>query len=190
MNRIKESNRVLSPQEFDAIYEIIQKDKFKKAWDNALHTGMRCRELWYFSQHPEWHNAKRRTIFIPKLYTKKVKIKEKERNVHLTRTYNQILALYLKDNGGLYYPEKTRSWYDNVRRWAKKAGIEDWWNINVKTTRKTWESWLFISYPEKAPQILLSQGHIQSTALTHYLNLGFTDEEKREIKMRTAGWME
>lgn len=185
MNQKIERNRVLTPQEFDLIYNIIPKEKFKRSFNNALYTGMRPRELYLFSQNPKWHDPKRRTVFLPMKYTKT----KKERYVHLTRHYNEILSLYLENGGELYYPKKTRSWYDNVRRWAEQAGIEDWWNINAKTTRKTWESWLVVSGYD-GTKILLSQGHIQSTALAHYLNLRFTDDEVREIKVRTAGWME
>jgi integrase len=161
-------------------YETISKDKFKKAFDTALHTGMRYRELRLFSEHPEWHRRDKYEIFLPKKYTKT----RKDRYVHLTKNFNKILTLYLKD--GLYYPHP-RTWYDSIRRWSKQARIKDWHNINSKTTRKTWESWLVKSGYDSM-RILLSQGHIQATAILYYINLSFTDEEIKEIKLRTSGW--
>lgn len=174
--------RALTPKEFDLIYEVIPKDKHKRGFDTALNTGMRFKELETFVKHPKWFNSERFIIFLPRFETK---IK-KERNVHLTKNFNKILKLYLKD--GLEYPSR-RSWLYNVQRWAKMAGIEDWGNINTKTTRKTWESWLVMS-DYNPLKILASQGHIDSTSLAHYLNLSFTSEEIKEIRMRTAGWME
>jgi len=35
--------------------------------------------------------------------------------------------------------------------------------LSAKTFRKTWESWLLFSYPDKAMEIALSQGHTELT---------------------------
>ena len=175
-----EINRVLRPKESDSIYDIIPKDKHKKVFDTALNTGMRYKEVRLFAKKPELHRPDRFEIFLPKTITKT----KKDRYVHLTKSFNKLLTEYLKT--GLE-PPHPRTWYDNIRRWAKLAGIEDWHNINIKTTRKTWESWLVKSGCDSI-KILLSQGHIQATAIMHYINLSFTEEEIEEIKLRTSGW--
>ena len=70
---------------------------------------------------------------------------------------------------------------------GKKAGLGDK-GLSVKTFRKTWESWLVVSYSHALPLIAMSQGHTLITAMNHYLNLPFTKEDVEEIKIRTAGW--
>jgi len=176
----KELNRVFTPNESDAVYEAIQKRKFKRAFDTALNSGMRYKELRLLVEHPEWHRAKKVEVFIPKVKSKT----RFERYVHLTESFNKLLSEYL--DIGLYFPDR-RTWYDSVRRWAKKAGIEDWQNVNVKTTRKTWECWLMRSEYDPI-KILLNQGHTQTTAILHYLNLSFTPREIENIKQKTHGW--
>src|SRR5947209_12558702 len=49
-----------------------------------------------------------------------------------------------------------------------------------KTMRKTWESWLMATYPERMAEICLSQGQTSFTALKHYLNMPFLPEEDRK----------
>ncbi len=85
----------------------------------------------------------------------------------------------------------------NLIRWAKRAritalpGYEQDNNptgITVRTTRKTWESWLLASYPDKVINITLSQGHTETTALRHYFNISFTPAERQALKEETRGW--
>ena len=76
----------------------------------------------------------------------------------------------------------------NLKKWTEKAGFPEAPHVTVRTFRKTWESWLVVSYPERIPIIAMSQGHTTITAMRHYLNLPFTEEEKREILKETEGW--
>ncbi len=39
--------------------------------------------------------------------------------------------------------------------------------LSVKSTRKTWESWLVASYPDRFLLVSMSQGHTEFTALKH-----------------------
>jgi integrase len=175
-----EINRVLRPKEADMIYDIIPKDKHKKVFDTALNSGMRYKEIREFAKKPELHRPDRFEIFLPRTITKT----QKDRYVHLTKSFNKLLVQYLKT--GLE-PPHPRTWYDNIQRWSRLAGIKDWHNINIKTTRKTWESWL-LKAGYDSTKILLSQGHIESVAIMHYFNMSFTEEEIEEIKIKTMGW--
>jgi integrase len=60
--------------------------------------------------------------------------------------------------------------------------------ICAKTFRKTWESWLLITYPHRSLEIALSQGHTQLTQLNYYANLPFTDQDKEDMKEFVMGW--
>jgi len=44
-------------------------------------------------------------------------------------------------------------------------------------------------YPDKAIQIIMSQGHTGEIALKHYLNMPFTDNDKREMEQYVNGWI-
>jgi len=77
------------------------------------------------------------------------------------------------------------AWRNLIYRAAERSiGGE---GVGVKTTRKTWESWLVVAGYDLT-LIALSQGHTETTMLNHYLQLPFTEEEKAEIKSRVAGW--
>lgn len=180
MTQIQEFNRVFTPFEADDIYYGIGKRKFKRAFDTALNTGMRYKELKLFAENPEWHRPKYNEIFLPKTANKN----RIDRHVHLTENFNKFLGEYL--DAGLYFPAR-RTWFDSIRRWAKRAGVQDQHNINVKTTRKTWESWLIKANYDPL-KVMLSQGHTQGTAILHYLNMSFTKDEIEAIKKKTLGW--
>jgi len=44
------------------------------------------------------------------------------------------------------------------------------------------------SYPDKAMEIALSQGHTELTQLRHYANLPFLDKDREEMKEFVVGW--
>ena len=60
--------------------------------------------------------------------------------------------------------------------------------MSAKSFRKSWESWLLFSYPDKAMEIVLSQGHTELTQLRHYANLPFLDKDREEMKEFVVGW--
>jgi len=47
-------------------------------------------------------------------------------------------------------------WSHNLERWAEYSKLDPV-GLGPKTTRKTWESWLVSSYPERFPEIVVSQ---------------------------------
>jgi len=60
--------------------------------------------------------------------------------------------------------------------------------LSAKSFRKMWESWLLFSYPDKAIEIALSQGHTELTQLRHYANLPFLDKDREEMKEFVVEW--
>ena len=61
--------------------------------------------------------------------------------------------------------------------------------VSVKTFRKTYESWLVVTYPESIPLIAMCQGHSEPTAMKYYLNIPFDKDEKKEIREHLVGWI-
>ena len=83
-----------------------------------------------------------------------------------------------------------QTWKDNLRRWAVKGGLDPAY-INVKTTRKTFESWLFSVYGSgKLTEITMSQGHTSGTSVLHYLKVGFRKEDVTDMSEYVSGWIQ
>ena len=183
---IKNGVRILRPREYDTLLDtIFRKDlkyRYREILNALLYTGMRYVELQRFQKHPEWFDKKTRSIYLPPEASRKKKRTMKERYVYLSTqgiTHVENFILYADST-----PD--RIVLNNMLNfWGNKAGLG---RISVKTFRKTWESWLVVSYPNALALIAMSQGHTTFTAMNHYLNLPFTDEDIEEIKVRTAGW--
>ena len=114
---------------------------------------------------------------------KKVKRRQRERWIRLSSKGASILPYFFKSKP---LPNWKR-WTQNMERWAERAGL-DLEGLGPKTTRKTWESWLVSSYPDRVLEVFLSQGHTQMTALSHYLNMPFTPSDKESMVEWVAGW--
>ena len=181
---LKGGVRILRPQEYENLRMAIPKMEHQIILDSLLFTGMRYVELERFSAHAKWYDPQGGYIYLPPEASKKRKRKMRERYVYLSSRGKAIIPLFLKLKGGL--PSRT-AWNEDMRRWGEYAGIGTE-GLCAKTTRKTWESWLMVSYPDKALLIAMSQGHTQITALNHYLNLPFSKEERERIKSYTDGW--
>ena len=182
--------RVLTPFDFDAIHEQPKIYERKFLLDLMLHTGMRYVELQRFVKNVnsnndvKWFDPERKLITLPSFATKT----GKSRVVLLTPNFTTQLLQYIEIKGEIDIIAY-QSMDDNLKRWAKKAEIKDPSIIAVKTFRKTWESWL-VTADKNVLKILKSQGHTNSTALEHYITIGFTPEEIAEIVKRTDGWGE
>ena len=182
--------RVLTPFDFDAIREQPKIYERKFLLDLMLHTGMRYVELQRFVKNVnsnndvKWFDPERKLITLPSFATKT----GKSRVVLLTPNFTTQLLQYIEIKGEIDIIAY-QSMDDNLKRWAKKAEIKDPSIIAVKTFRKTWESWL-VTADKNVLKILKSQGHTNSTALEHYITIGFTPEEIAEIVKRTEGWGE
>ena len=185
---IKNGIRILRPTEYDSLLEAIHRKNgkyhYREILNALLYIGMRYIELVRFHAHPEWFDKKAKAIYLPPEASRKKKRTMRERYVYLSTQ-----GLIHVENFILYVDRLPgRETLDNTLRiWGKKSGLGDK-GISVKTFRKTWESWLVVSYPTALPLIAMSQGHTLITAMEHYLNLPFTAEEIAEIKIRTAGW--
>lgn len=187
----KKGIRILRPFEFDEIIDALQKTQnkrrkhpYREIINALLYTGMRYVELQRFHEHPEWFDRRTRSIFLPPEASQKKKRTMNERYVYLSLqgiTHVENFINYVED-----MPSRDMFNYF-IRNFVRKIDGYDR-GVSAKTFRKTWESWLVVSYPNQLPIIAMSQGHTLLTAMNHYLNIPFTKEDIVEIKMRTAGW--
>ncbi|QRF76157.1 hypothetical protein Thermo_01674 [Thermoplasmatales archaeon] len=95
----------------------------------------------------------------------------------------------VKDENGTQLTEvkngKTVKVYHEKYIYPKTNGV------CVRSFRKTWESWVMMTEgydPIKMGMVAQSQGHELITAGEHYLNFGFTESDKEEIKPYTKGY--
>ena len=181
---LKGGVRILRPSEYESLREAIPKMAHQIIMDTALLTGMRWVELERFKKNPKWYDSQGGYIFLPPEASQKKKRTLRERYVYLSSRGRAIIPLFLKLEKEI--PGRV-TWRENLRRWSQSAGVDPI-GLSVKTTRKTWESWLVSSYPERVLLIAMSQGHTQLTAMQHYLNLPFSEGEKQKIRGYTAGW--
>jgi integrase len=185
---IKNGIRIFRPSEYDSLLEAIYRKKakyhYREILNALLYTGMRYVELERFHSHPEWFDKKAKAIFLPAEASRKKKRTMRERWVYLSTE-----GVIHTENFILYVDQlPRRETLDNTLRiWGRNSGLGEK-GIYVKSFRKTWESWLVVSYPTALPLIAMSQGHTLFTAMNHYLNIPFTKEDIEEIKIRTAGW--
>lgn len=185
------SSRILTPDEADRIRAVIEKPTSRALYDLMLYTGLRLVEVKQLSDNPAIFDPERRTITIK---SGKVKASQLSRNVCLSDRGMQAVVQYLKNPS---VPSSSHVWQSNLIRWAQRArlqalpGQEQSNNpsgITVRTSRKSLESWLLAAYPEKVINIVLSQGHNETTALRHYFNIAFTAAEREAIREQVKGW--
>jgi len=185
-------SRVLTPGEADSIRRVISKPSNRALFDLMTYTGLRLEEVRQLVEHPEIFDEERRLLVIK---SGKAKASQKSRNVILSDKGVEAVRAFLQ---APKMPASSSAWQTNLIRWSKIAGLSplpdrpgeggNVYGITVRTSRKTWESWLLTAYEEKAVKIALSQGHTESTALGHYLNLSFTDQERESIVEEVRGW--
>jgi len=195
---IRESTRILRPMEYKLIYNSIPRKDYKTLLNALLLTGMRYIELQRFQSNPEWFDGD--FIHLPVEAQRKVtKVRKKRKDgkerasrrhkarvVILNSLGKNVISYFIDINTPL---PGYQSWKDDLRRWAKNAGLDPQ-KINVKTTRKTWCSWLLATYgTNRLTEITLSMGHDSITSIKHYLSVGFTDDDKSQIKEYTEGWI-
>ena len=94
-------------------------------------------------------------------------------------------------------PAHVTSWQLNMIAWSTAArrsllptspAAGNPYGITARTIRKSWESWLLATCPDKIVRITLSPGHIETVALRPYINVAFTVEERDAIAAEVAGW--
>ena len=176
--------RVLRPKEWKALLMGCPKIEYKTMLQTLLYTGMRYVELQRFQRKPQWFDGE--FVHLPEEASRKVQRKQKERWVRLNNQGRMMIQFFItiKKSVPTY-----QSWNENLKCWARRIGLDDE-GLSVKTTRKTWESWLMFYYPQQMPLITLSQGHTQLISLQHYLNMPFTEADRIEIRNYVEGWVQ
>lgn len=190
---VSNGSRVLTPAETEAMRAVISKPSNRVLFDLMTFTGIRLSEVQQLVDSPDVFDPERRTITIR---SGKVLATQRTRNVRLCDQAVMAVQRYLERPK---VPSSSSSWQGNLLRWGRAArlvpipgGKPDAYNpcgLTVRTTRKTLESWLLTTFPERATMIALSQGHTEMTALRHYLNLSFTSEECLAIADQVKGWL-
>lgn len=185
-------SRVLTPAEAGAIRERIEKPGTRALYDLLLYSGMRLSEVHQLRDNPALYDRERGTITIRRI--RKVKATQDPRNVYLSHKGRQAAEAYLLNPS---IPASAPAWQMSLIRWSLQArlahlpGYEADTNptgITVRTTRKTWESWLLAVHPDKLPYIVLSQGYNEMVSVRPYLTIAFTPEERDAIKAEVNGW--
>ena len=186
---LKNGTRILRPGEYDKLRAgIIRKESSQTATlDFLLLTGMRYVESIRFWQNEKrggvsWFLPESLCIQLPKSAVLKSKRKQPERWIKLTREGLKAVEAFLMADK----PPAPQNWRNNLIRWATKSGLNPV-GLGVKTTRKTWESWLIVSYPGRYGEIASNQGHTIGVAFNNYVNTPFNAQERLEIKSRVAG---
>jgi integrase len=179
---IRTGVRILRPNEWDALLQAVTKKRHKTMLQTLLYTGMRYIELQRFQEYPSWFQSE--FIHLPKIADRKVHRTQPERWVRLNPQGRIVVEYFLQLDEEL---PAYQNWRDNMRRWAISAGIDPE-GMGVKTTRKTWESWLMFYYPNFMADITLSQGHDTVTSIQHYLNMPFTEVDHIQMKNYVEGW--
>ena len=185
-------SRILTPEEASSIRRVISKPSNRALFDLMLYTGLRLEEVRQLIEHPEIFDEERRLLVIK---SGKAKASQKSRNVILSDKGVEAVRAFLQ---APKMPASSSAWQTNLIRWSKIAGLSplpgrseeggNIFGITVRTSRKSLESWLLTAYPDRAAWIALSQGHTETTALGHYLNVSFTDQERNDILDEVKGW--
>ena len=178
---IKGTVRILRPSEYEKLREGAETLDNQTRLDGLLLTGLRYVEADRLQEHPDWVDG--RFVHLPEYAQKKVKRKQRERWIRLSSKGVSILPYFFKSKP----LPNWKGWTQNLQRWAERAGLDPK-GLGPKTTRKSWESWLVSSYPDRVLEVFLSQGHTQMTALSHYLNLPFTSSDKANMVEWVSGW--
>jgi len=178
--------RILRPREWEALLAGCAKINYKTILQTLLYTGIRYVELQRFQNNPQWF-IDNEFIHLPKEASKKKKRKQRERYVRLNNPGRMAVQYFVKMNDTPV--PSYQSWNENLKCWARRSNLDPK-GLSVKTTRKTWESWLMFYFPQQMPLITLSQGHTQLISLQHYLNMPFTEADRLEIRNYVEGWVQ
>lgn len=188
---VSNGSRVLTPHEVYALRSVISKPSLLALFNLLLYSGMRLSEVRQLVENPGLFDEERKTILI---VSGKAKATQRDRNILLNEKGLQAVREFLKNP---VYPQSPFAWQKNLIRWCRAAHLEELqivehesnrYGVTVRSTRKTWESWLMTCHEDKAVRIALSQGHKESTQIGHYLNLLFTDEEYNQICEEVSDW--
>lgn len=155
--------------------------------DVLLHTGFRIVEFWAFVDHPEWYHAAARCIDLPpEGSAKKGRVQYKERSIQLTLRGCEAVEHLQK----MQIPPRTRwAMGGAFKRAAKKSiGVK---GVTPKMFRKTLISWLVAIHKGLGIDTLdigASAGHSMETLRIHYLGIGFSADDNKNMYPYLEGW--
>lgn len=176
----KKRTRILRPCELKDLIDAIPKIENKERFEVLFYTGCRYTELQWLWEHPKAFDGK--NIHMPSTKPKAI---QSDRYVRLNVMGKRAVERFLRHRKNL--PSYV-TFDENLKRWAAWANLNDE-GISIKSTRKTWESYLVVTYKNNREEIYLSQGHSMQTALDFYLGLDFDEEDKKEMKYYVDGWI-
>ena len=171
--------RVFRPWEVRALVRSIPKNEYKDKFEALLYSAVRYKELQWLYEHPKRFSS-------DSIHIKNTKAKSKEayRYVHLNMQGQRAIENFLRSKTNM---STYQAWGENLKRWCKIAGVQPD-HACAKSTRKTFESWLVITYPNRTLEILASVGHDENTALKHYLMFPYTNQDKHDMLYYVEGW--
>jgi integrase len=173
---LKSGIRILRPSEFKTIKNSITNREKQVLIDALLFTGLRYEEAVRLRHNPDWFDGN--FIHLPEWAQQKARRKQRERWVRLSIPGKYVMREFFS----ITVPSRIA--FD---KWlAYNFPLIE--GLSAKSFRKTWESWLLFSFPDKAMEIALSQGHTELTQLRHYANLPFLDKDREEMKEFVVGW--
>ncbi len=151
----------------------------KTNFDMCLLLGARYDECRRIQKHPEWYDGN--FVHIEEYKVKRV---TPRRFIRLSSKGKNTID-YFFANKKL---PSVQAWDMRLKRYALLAGLGDD-GVTARSLRKTYESWLVITYPHATAIIYGSQGHNELTSLKHYTNMPFTNDEIKEMKEWVDGYV-
>lgn len=183
----KQGAQILNPEEYENLRGELNINH-RLIFDGLLFTGMRGEEFWRFVANPNWFQPDRQYIGLTREAIKKTQTRYKERSVMLsnmgTRAIRDLVDAIRR---GEIKQISRMGWGEDIKRAALKAKLEPK-GIVPKMTRKTWVSWLMVTYPEDGLRVAASLGHDLRTMQEHYLSLPFSKSEMEQIRPYVIGW--
>lgn len=185
-------SRILPPAEAAAIRSVIAKPSSCALFDLLLYTGLRFAEVRQLVTDPSIFDEDRGILTILNM---KPRATAPVRIVLLSDRGRAAVQTFI--DLGAKVPGSHNAWHQNLIHWSRAAELTalpsskatgNPTGIRVRTTRKTWESWLLAACPDRLIDIALSQGHSETIAIRHYGNLAWTPDEREAIRAEVVGW--
>lgn len=189
------NTRIMTVTDYETLIRNIKTPYHRLLFNAMFFTGMRHVELERFIEAKlEWYDRERRGIHVPDEAVKKAKVHCKHRFIPLSDKGMEIMDALVKarDIPGeppLYMPQRA-SWGQTLKLAALRSGLSLPETITPKCTRKTWESWLLLTFPTSEITIVRAMGHTANVAIRNYIGLGFSRPEKYEIDRYTRGFIQ
>jgi hypothetical protein len=183
---LNDNMRILRPSEYKLLTEKIPKDEHRIMLDALLLTGMKYDEIKEFQENIQWFDGSH--INLPRR-KKGESDYWVERSIILTRLGKPVIKDFIELDKKFPSPV---TWRENLRRWARKAGISEK-GLSPKSTRLTWTSWLWSCYPQWKSIIhaTVGLGNYKKFVYRRFDKIiyKFTEMDRQEMKEFVEGWM-